>query len=625
MTQLLLLLLFLAQVGSGTIQGRIVREGTNDPLAGVQITLVRRGGMSLQQAQEFLAITSTTPAENLAPVVQDIIRTAQGVVQGGQTELKAVSDANGLFTLRGVPPGTQEVRAQLEGYFGPAVGGQHSQTRTEPVTVTANQATNVQLALIPAGSISGRVFDDAGQPMANIPVEALRRGYFDGEPVFQSMGRYVTTDDRGQYRLFRLPPGEYVVGMSPQIIEQVGANSIRRGQREALPGRNPMVPTYFPNSADPAGGQAVELRPSAELAGVDIRTRTAVPVKISGRITSALSAGSPVAAPVSLVRRDARIRSEVDFLRSRETMSKADGTFEFSNVLPGSYELIARMDAPPLPGGSPQGPPLAVMALWAFGRTPVEVQAENVENISVVISNPSELKGRLVIDGNPGAANVRLALRAYDSFVADPSLSNVFRQMESYTPPIGQDGSFTIPLIPPGRYQLEIAPPGARPGAPPPAIPAPAISLPALPQGAHIADIRQGGTSVYDNGLVVGSGPVGPVEVRINTSAGSIEGTVVNPDQKAAAAMTVVLVPPENRRQNVRLFRTARTDTDGRFTWNNVPPGSYTLYAWDNFPSGAYMNTEFLARYTGRGTAVNITAGLRTTATVNAIRENPSR
>jgi hypothetical protein len=622
MTQLLLLLLFLAQAGSGTIQGRIVREGTNDPIPGVQITMVRRGGMSLQQAQEILAITSTTPAENLAPMVQDMIRAAQGVVRGGQTELKAVSDANGLFTLRDVPAGTHEVRAQLEGYFGPALGGQHSQTRTEPVTVTANQTTNVQFALIPAGSISGRVLDDTSQPMANIPVEALRRTYFDGDPTFQSMGRFVTTDDRGQYRLFRLPPGEYVVGMNPQTIERDAESITIRGPREALPGRNPMVPTYFPSSSDPAGGRAVDLQPGAELAGIDIRTRTAVPVGLSGRITSALSAGSPVAASVSLVRRDSRIRSEVDPLMrwSRETMSKADGTFEFSNTLPGSYELIARMDAPPLPGGSPQGPPLAVMALWAFGRTPVEVRGDNVENVSVVIEKASELKGSLVIDGNPGAVNVRLALRAYDTFIGDRSLSDVFRQMESYAPPIAQDGSFTIPLVPQGRYRLEMVPQGTRPGAP-----SPATGLPALPQGAYIADIRQGAVSIYDNGLVVGSAPVGPIEVRINTSAGSLEGTVVNPDQKPAAAMTVVLVPPENRRQNVRLYQTTRTDTDGRFTWNNVPPGSYTVYAWDNFPSGAYMNAEFLAKYTGRGTTVNITAGSRSTATVNAIRENPPR
>jgi hypothetical protein len=52
--------------------------------------------------------------------------------------------------------------------------------------------------------------------------------------------------------------------------------------------------------------------------------------------------------------------------------------------------------------------------------------------------------------------------------------------------------------------------------------------------------------------------------------------------------------------------------------------GRYTLYAWESVFPGAYQNAEFLARYAGRGVAVTVEAGARTTATATAIRDDAS-
>jgi len=96
---------------------------------------------------------------------------------------------------------------------------------------------------------------------------------------------------------------------------------------------------------------------------------------------------------------------------------------------------------------------------------------------------------------------------------------------------------------------------------------------------------------------------------------------VLGSDQKPVAAMTVVLVPPDNRRQNAALYKTGRSNEQGHFTLPNVPPGRYTLYAWESVPVGAYQNAQFMERYAARGISVIVQPGVRTTTNVNVIRE----
>jgi hypothetical protein len=140
-----------------------------------------------------------------------------------------------------------------------------------------------------------------------------------------------------------------------------------------------------------------------------------------------------------------------------------------------------------------------------------------------------------------------------------------------------------------------------------------------------VADIRQGSTSVYDNGLVVGSDAANPLDILLSTAQGSVEGSVIGADQKPASRVTVVLIPPEQRRQNSALYKTMLSGIDGRYVFNNVPAGNYTVYAWESVPARAYQNAEFLARFAGRGKLVTIQAGAPATADVNVIPKDPGR
>jgi hypothetical protein len=65
--------------------------------------------------------------------------------------------------------------------------------------------------------ITGRVFDEANEPVSGVQVMAMRTVYFEGRWRLVPAAGFVRTDDAGQYRLLNLNPGTYYV--SAQLRE----------------------------------------------------------------------------------------------------------------------------------------------------------------------------------------------------------------------------------------------------------------------------------------------------------------------------------------------------------------------------------------------------------------------
>jgi len=71
----------------------------------------------------------------------------------------------------------------------------------------------------------------------------------------------------------------------------------------------------------------------------------------------------------------------------------------------------------------------------------------------------------------------------------------------------------------------------------------------------------------------------------------------------------IVLVPSGDRRRSYGLYRTVMSDQAGGFSFTNVTPGEYKLFAWRSIPDGAWTNNEYLAPYEERGTSVSAAEG----------------
>ena len=76
------------------------------------------------------------------------------------------------------------------------------------VTALADSFENAQTRT-GASVLFGRVADDAGEPSVGQRVSILQRQYVSGRRRFTTSAS-STTDDRGEFRITPLPPGEYV-------------------------------------------------------------------------------------------------------------------------------------------------------------------------------------------------------------------------------------------------------------------------------------------------------------------------------------------------------------------------------------------------------------------------------
>jgi hypothetical protein len=99
-----------------------------------------------------------------------------------------------------------------------------------------------------------------------------------------------------------------------------------------------------------------------------------------------------------------------------------------------------------------------------------------------------------------------------------------------------------------------------------------------------------------------------PIEVALSSGAGTVEGIVEDGAGKPVVGATVVLAPPENRRQNRVLFHQAFTDKTGRFTLHNIAPGNYKLFSWGQaLPANTWFNPGFMLKYEASGRPINVT------------------
>jgi hypothetical protein len=129
-----------------------------------------------------------------------------------------------------------------------------------------------------------------------------------------------------------------------------------------------------------------------------------------------------------------------------------------------------------------------------------------------------------------------------------------------------------------------------------------------LPDGYYVKAIRTGGADVLASGLDLSASPSGPVEVLLSPNAGRVTGVVQNPDtQQPSPAVTVVLIPQDKERAGqLSYYKTAFTDGSGSFTFRNVVPGDYKLYAWEEVESGAYLDPDFIKPLEAKGESVTV-------------------
>src|SRR5262245_31798091 len=203
----------LLQTGKGSIEGVVINSITNQPIASAQVTATRIGTPRPQPAGAQVpgGIVGGVTGEVIAGGAQVLVSPNGVPVQPVQIA-PARTNASGQFSFRDLEPGTYLLRASAEGYaqqeFNSRPAAQSSMSAS--INLASDQtATGTVFRLTPGGTVSGRVTGSSGEPLVNIEVSLLRSTYDpDGRKTLQQRPT-AQTNDRGEYRLFWITPGQY--------------------------------------------------------------------------------------------------------------------------------------------------------------------------------------------------------------------------------------------------------------------------------------------------------------------------------------------------------------------------------------------------------------------------------
>ena len=175
-------------------------------------------------------MTDETPSR---PVRRATITINDTNLPGGRL---GITDDAGRFAFRDLPAGRYTVSATKPAYLNTAYGARGPARSGAMLAGTAvalsdgQQVTNVNMKMTRGGVISGMIREPGGQPARSARVTVMvcyARSAATGERTLTpgSFGdRSGATDDRGIFRIYGVPPGDYLVSATP---------GIRRRQRRA--------------------------------------------------------------------------------------------------------------------------------------------------------------------------------------------------------------------------------------------------------------------------------------------------------------------------------------------------------------------------------------------------------
>ena len=471
--------------------------------------------------------------------------------RGGST---VATDAEGHFLLKDLDGGRYLLSAQRNGYVNQTYGQKSTNDQGTTISLTPGQKLgDILFRLIQGGVIAGRVVDEDSEPMPRVQVQALQLRYFQGRRRLVPMGN-GSTDDRGEYRIFGVRPGQVYVRATARGFGAFFSQG--EAVDPSAPSESASYPAiFYPNVEDAGQASALTVRGGDEL-HADFAMNPQHSYSIAGRVMGGVQGTAGRGTFVMLSKRS---DAEFSFGPGINTVVRDDNTFTFKQVLPGSYNLIAQQQD---------------NQSTASAKVEVDVRDADVQGVVVALSPKVDVTGHVTFDGNSTAklSAVRISLVPEDM---QAMMRGAYAQAKD-------DGTFTFQAPADERYKLTAS------GA---------------PAEMYLRSAQAGREDVLERGFSAGSSKT--LELLFATGA-KVTGTISTPDGAGEPGVTVVLIPERKLAGLAETSRTATTDQNGKYQILGLRPGSYRVYAFEHVEPGAYEDEEWLKTFADQAHSLRV-------------------
>src|SRR5437660_51867 len=446
------------------------------------------------------------------------------------------ADDHGHFIFQNIAEGKYEITAERQGFY---YRFRRGPLRASLEMKDGEHLQDVIVRLMPFAAITGRIVDEHEDPIEHVQVRLLATQYFRGHATLNNIGT-TQTDDRGEYRLAGVRPGNYYL-----IAEYDAQRNRRNTFGSTVKSQQPETtypPLFYPFTTDIRQAQRLAVAAGSETF-VKFAFFPVPSVSIEGVVVNGMT-GEPVKQP-------AVVAYWGDMLGgvTRMVDVKADGRFKVEGIGPGPFTIVASATEGETNYSSVQT---------------VEVGTNGLTNLSIPVLPDFEIAGQVHLDN---ADTERPMSRVSVEFAHQEKANHIFRV--SADKPTYQ---FSSKLHPGDHYK---------------------ISLPNLPDDYYLKQVLVSGHEAPNADVSV-YGPHTDIDLLVSPSGGHIDGLAL--DNNHEPVSSYIFLAPDVERVPSEMLRFTRADGKGKFSFRGIAPGSYRLYALADVDSNEILNQPDLLK-----------------------------
>ncbi|MDQ3070637.1 MAG: carboxypeptidase-like regulatory domain-containing protein [Acidobacteriota bacterium] len=476
-----------------------------------------------------------------------------------ETNWVTITDDQGRYELTELDAFDNYMLAVSKSGYAPRLWGEKQLPEpATPIKITDGQKLeNVDVALAQHLWVSGKILDSDGTPFAGGIVSALRPVFVGDRREMVTVAEIIT-NDKGEYRLFGLPAGQYFISaVDPAFL----------ATRDHL---GPLVyaATFYPGVPSPEDATRITLEPGQPRDNIDFPLRIVKPARVSGKISpwnnEQLFSGAVVMSPFRADRAASFSLTDVDI--------KPDGTYEFANVPSGRFIIRSR--------GETDEEGITMFAAFTIG-----VVERNLTAVDMTLYPGARIQGLVEWHGaTPRPTSLpetRVRAPMHDGSQFGDAL----------TGHIKDDNSFLIRGAMVGGHLLRVE-----------NLPFPWSVKSVFYRGQDVTDIP---ISYEFNQLVTG------IRIVLTDSTTKLAGRLVSTADDDFESYKVVMFPVSQLhwKPGSRHIKLVRPDREGRYSFVGLPPTVYYLVASRDVDESDIGDMSVLERLAAGALTVRLNEG----------------